>query len=54
MPLASALGQHDEPLRCLRLERDRSLRRTGLNHWDLLSDTDVSEFLLTQLSPRNR
>lgn len=54
VPLASALGQHDEPLRCLRLERDRSLRRTGLNHWDLLSDTDVSEFLLTQLSPRNR
>ena len=52
VPLSSALGRHHEPLRCLRLEHDCSLLRTGLNHWDLLDDAQVCEFLLQQLGPR--
>ena len=49
VPLASALGRHAQPARCLQFDPDRQLQLTGLNHMDLLSRTEVMSALLRWL-----
>jgi hypothetical protein len=41
VPLGSALGQHEDPLRALSIPRGRLWIGRGMNHFDLLSRQDV-------------
>ena len=49
VPLASALGQHRDPARCLEFAPDRQWIGRGINHLDLLKDQDVAAQLLRWL-----
>jgi pimeloyl-ACP methyl ester carboxylesterase len=50
VPLASALGHHDDPGRDLCFPVDRQLVVRGRNHFDLLSDRDVYDRIKDWLS----
>lgn len=51
VPLASALGQHRDPLRALPIDDDRRWVGWGLNHLDLLSSPAVQARLQQVLGP---
>jgi pimeloyl-ACP methyl ester carboxylesterase len=52
VPLASALGQHKDPERCLRFAEDHQWVGHGINHLDLLSHPQVQDQLLRWLTAR--
>jgi pimeloyl-ACP methyl ester carboxylesterase len=43
VPVASALGQHDDPSRCLEVPKTRQFIARGLNHFDLLDHSKVRQ-----------
>jgi pimeloyl-ACP methyl ester carboxylesterase len=51
VPLASALGQHRNPARCLVFPQDRQWIGYGMNHLDLLKHPEVYAQLLRWLAP---
>jgi hypothetical protein len=52
VPLASALGQHREPARCLVFAPERQWVAQGVGHLELLSHPEVAARLLRWLGPR--
>jgi hypothetical protein len=52
VPLASALGQHRDPARCLAFPQARQWIGYGMNHLDLLKHPEVYAQLLRWLAPR--
>jgi hypothetical protein len=50
VPLASALGEHEDAALALKVPKTRQLVVTSADHWDLLSDERVSEQLRRWLS----
>ncbi len=51
VPLRSALGQHDEPQRCLTFDKDRQCIFYRMNHMQLLSNPEVTRRLTNWLRP---
>lgn len=49
VPLRSALGQHDDPKRCLQFAADRQCIFYRMNHMELLSKTAVTQQLVAWL-----
>ena len=54
VPLASALGHHDETHRALGIPDDRQWIGRGMNHFDLLSREEVYEQIKLWLNPEDR
>lgn len=54
VPVASALGQHDDPDRSIGFAKSRRWIGYGMNHLDLLSHPDVADRLLRWLAPRSK
>lgn len=50
VPLASALGEHSDPKRALKIPKSRRMIVTSANHWDLLSRDDVYQQLRAWLA----
>ncbi len=53
VPLASALGRHRDPARCLEFPEDRQWIGYGMNHLDLLKHPEVYAQLLRWLAPNS-
>lgn len=54
VPLASALGQHEDPRRTLSIPEDRQWIGRTMNHFDLLSRQDVYDRMSLWLGPGDR
>jgi hypothetical protein len=52
VPVASALGHHDDPERAIGFAKHRQWIGYGMHHLDLLSHPDVADRLLRWLTPR--